>query len=799
MKGKRFKRATALFSTAAMLLTYADFSAIHFTVHAEDTPENVSYDVNGDGETAEGELAYKLDSADDLYWFADKINNDNENYGNINAFLACDITFNSGVLDKNGELNEGNFREWTPIGFYDENEELDIYYTGTFDGAENKISGLYFNNDSMPYVGLFGQIGNEGIIKNVTVADSYLNGDGCLGSICGYNEGTISNCYNTGAVTGYSCIGGICGMNSGTISNCYNTGEAEASVEVGGICGDNYGGTISNCYNAGDVTATDEWSYAGGVCGYNYEGTIENCSNTGVVTAKCQTEYSTAGGVCADNCGLISNCYNTGDVTTAAEGAISGGVCGRDDEGSTITYCSNTGVVTVTGEQTKAGGVCGYHSSGTITYCYNTGDVTASGNYSNGGGVCAINYDTIRNCYNTGAVKADYFFGGVCGENKDTTENCYFLQTAALQGINYGDGSAEAKSAEQFASGEVGWLLNGEQSDDPAFCQNLGTDAFPVLDKHHIVMKDGESYNNNAHSYKYGVCEHCGAFKDGIGARLAGVSLVLDGSIGVNFYMQLADEVLEDETAYMQFTLPNEGILTIKVSEAETKTIDGVTYYGFQCNVAATEMRDTIKAQIITANGNGTEYSYTVKEYADYLLAHTGDNDEYAKAEKLVKAMLTYGAYAQIFKGHNTDTLQSEQLSDVSDYVIDEHGYTAFQGNTVKFAGANLSMLSNTTLRLFFTADDMNGVTFMRGADQLEVSENNGLYFVEITNILPNKLNQDITVTVDDNGNEFFVTYSPMTYCYLVSQRSDDTALVNLVKAIAKYWYVAKECFEEAQ
>ena len=76
--------------------------------------------------------------------------------------------------------------------------------------------------------------------------------------------------------------------------------------------------------------------------------------------------------------------------------------------------------------------------------------------------------------------------------------------------------------------------------------------------------------------------------------------------------MQLAKEVLEDETAYMLFTLPNGGISTIEVNKAETKTIDGVTYYGFKFNVAATEMRDTIKAQIITSKGNGTEYSYTV-------------------------------------------------------------------------------------------------------------------------------------------------------------------------------------------
>ncbi|MCQ2491083.1 MAG: hypothetical protein MJ079_05765 [Ruminococcus sp.] len=297
------------------------------------------------------------------------------------------------------------------------------------------------------------------------------------------------------------------------------------------------------------------------------------------------------------------------------------------------------------------------------------------------------------------------------------------------------------------------------------------------------------------HSYKDGICEKCGAFKDGIGARLSGVSLSLDGSIGVNFYMQLAEEVLEDETAYMLFTLPNGEASEIKVSKAETKTVGGVTYYGFKCNVAATEMTDTIKAQIITVNGNGTEYSYTVKEYADYLLAHTEGNAEYAKAEELVKAMLNYGAYAQKFKEHNTDNLPCEPM-DMTTYNIKAHSFTAAPSDNVEFKGANLSMLSNTTLRLFFEIDDETGVTMSYGSEKLETGKNNGLYFAEIKNIAPLNLDNDFTVLTSDGS---MVTYSPLTYCYQVSQESNDAALVELVKAIALYNDAAKAYFKEAK
>lgn len=53
-----------------------------------------------------------------------------------------------------------------------------------------------------------------------------------------------------------------------------------------------------------------------------------------------------------------------------------------------------------------------------------------------------------------------------------------------------------------------------------------------------------------------GKCDDCGAIIDGIGAKLAGYSLSLTGNIGVNFYMELSNDIVNDESAYMNFTLP---------------------------------------------------------------------------------------------------------------------------------------------------------------------------------------------------------------------------------------------------
>ena len=132
----------------------------------------------GDGSE---ETPYKIGTAAELYWFADKVNNDNTNFKKANAVLTADITVNSGLEGKNGLLdsliyaettgevtNSENFTSWTPIG------NVSNWYIGTFDGQNHTVSGLYLNENNTTNVGLFGY--NRGTVKNVGVKDSYFKG-----------------------------------------------------------------------------------------------------------------------------------------------------------------------------------------------------------------------------------------------------------------------------------------------------------------------------------------------------------------------------------------------------------------------------------------------------------------------------------------------------------------------------------------------------------------------------------------------------------------------------------------------
>ena len=92
---------TALLLVVAMLMPTAASAAI--------TP---SEPTTGDGTS---ENPYQISTAAELYWFADKVNNDNANYSSKNAVLIADI-----------DLEGSATNTWTSIG------NTINYFKGTF-------------------------------------------------------------------------------------------------------------------------------------------------------------------------------------------------------------------------------------------------------------------------------------------------------------------------------------------------------------------------------------------------------------------------------------------------------------------------------------------------------------------------------------------------------------------------------------------------------------------------------------------------------------------------------------------
>jgi len=160
--------------------------------------------------------------------------------------------------------NEG--KGWEPIG-----TELHPF-TGSFNGQGYEIRDLFINRPAEVDVGLFGYVGEWGVIEDVGVVNATATGNSHVGGLVGENwEGDVSNSYSTGNVTGNLGVGGLVGGNAGTVSNSYSSGNVTGLVGVGGLVGEN-GGAVSKSYATGNVTGS---SMVGGLVGWN-PGTVSN-------------------------------------------------------------------------------------------------------------------------------------------------------------------------------------------------------------------------------------------------------------------------------------------------------------------------------------------------------------------------------------------------------------------------------------------------------------------------------------------------------------------------------------------
>ncbi len=136
-----------------------------------------------------------------------------------------------------------------------------------------------------------------------------------------YNAATVS--VKVTATAKYSArayAGGITGYGSANITTCYNTGNITAETAsdvyyaetyIGGIAG--YAPAVSNCYNTGAITgASSGYSPTiriGGIAG-RADGAITNSYNRGSITSNNEKEYNTyCGGIAGSASDNLINCY----------------------------------------------------------------------------------------------------------------------------------------------------------------------------------------------------------------------------------------------------------------------------------------------------------------------------------------------------------------------------------------------------------------------------------------------------------------------------------------------------------
>ncbi len=207
-----------------------------------------------------------------------------------------------------------------------------------------------------------------------------------------------------------------CDIENLTVRGTINM-SSTANSNVGGIIGKaNALGNVRNCRSEVNINVNSAYNgYCGGIIGMGKTMNLENCVYAGTIT------IGSAGRVQKGVGGII------GTTNSTAEG-----------QEATIQGCAFIGTIVNQGTKTSSytAGINGYSN-------LTKGSETETSNYV---------YGTISNT----ATNLDLFCGKSSTTNNFSVTNCYYLSTMTAST------NGTAATADQFHSGEVAYLLNGD-------------------------------------------------------------------------------------------------------------------------------------------------------------------------------------------------------------------------------------------------------------------------------------------------------------------------------------------------
>ncbi len=307
-------------------------------------------------------------------------------------------------------------------------------FTGSFDGQDFSITGLFINRADEDTLGLFGRA-DSAALQNIQLLDVDITGNDAVGALAGVVDSTIVNDISvSGSVTANANVGGLIGrMNSNTATNIHSAVMVSAdSSYSGGLIGFATNASITDCSVSATVTGD---AATGGVAGFftgspGILSTLSNCTTSGDISG------STGVGGLVGNMSLANIGSSNTTGTISASGDYAGGIAGAVEFASNIRKVYSLGNVTSTAD--NVGGLVGLILNEVhISNSYSLGDVSTPGDFV-GGLVGAVNVEsTITNSYATGSVSGNVA-GGLLGALSNSSSVAGSFSTGKVTGINIG-------------------------------------------------------------------------------------------------------------------------------------------------------------------------------------------------------------------------------------------------------------------------------------------------------------------------------------------------------------------------
>lgn len=308
---------------------------------------------------------------------------------------------------------------------------------------------------------------------------------------------------------------------------------------------------------------------------------------------------------------------------------------------------------------------------------------------------------------------------------------------------------------------------------------------------------------------RFVVCEY-----DSVQPKLTPVasSLSLSDNIGFNIYMQISDDVLSDDGALMIITNSDGNVIKKPISSYETTTYQDKSVKKIVSMVPAAKMSGKLSFKILKSDGTeSSTYICSVMDYANEMIKKADTDAECKKALPLVKAMLNYGAYSQIYFGEdktnlvnailkddNTATIKSEDI--IKSITYSEQGF--FSNKDLEYMGSSLICESDISLKLYFNNKNKLTEKQIKGRYDISTLDKNkhdydtgvdgSIFWIKIKGIKPAELGNVYGVNLVSDDGSVIVETSPYVYVKKALE-SGDSRLQNLCKAMWTYGQAARE------
>ncbi len=295
-----------------------------------------------------------------------------------------------------------------------------------------------------------------------------------------------------------------------------------------------------------------------------------------------------------------------------------------------------------------------------------------------------------------------------------------------------------------------------------------------------------------------------------LGPAFKSQSLLLEGDIGVRFYVRLP-EALRNGSTNVSFTISGKGgdTYATTVPYSEDLPTNSKGYVGFTFYVNTIQMADTITATLNYGDGETLVKTYSVKDYfEEFDAAYAAHPEAFTtKAVKIVKATADLGHYMQAYLDESNtswsvptdhaamDVVYEENINSLLDEVtaaVADHALTASGSSSdIKKLGYKVNFESKMSIHVIVMLKSGYTGTLTATADgeDCNITQQKATqYLIEIPNVQAHQLSHKFEIAITTDSGTITLTGSGLSYVnMMLAGANGNTVTQNAAIALYRY------------